>query len=94
MQEHMNIFTNTHTKKTYMLKMHLTVDSTVHLHMTQTHTKLMNRNTAQLVLLQDFPLLPSCLPAFLRTSFSNTFFLVSFFCLEEEKQAAFTMIYL
>lgn len=54
----------------------------------------MNRNTAQLVLLQDFPLLPSCLPAFLRTSFSNTFFLVSFFCLEEEKQAAFTKIYL
>lgn len=34
----------------------------------------------------------SPVPAFLKTSLSNTFFLVPFFFLEEEKQAAFTKI--
>lgn len=43
------------------------------------HNKLMNRNTAQLVLLQDFFLFLPPDPAVLRTSFSSTLFLVSFF---------------
>lgn len=61
---------------------------TVHVHVIQTHTKLTNRNTAQLVLLQDFPLLPSC-PCFPE----NQLFQHPFPCLlDEEKQAAFTKI--
>lgn len=38
----------------------------------------MNRNTAQLVLLQDFPLLPSC-PCFPENQLFQHLFLVSFF---------------
>lgn len=53
------------------------VDIRVHLHMTRTHTKLMNRNTAQLVLLQDFPLPPSC-PRFPENQLFQRLFLVSF----------------
>lgn len=45
--------------------------------MTRTHTKLMNRNTAQLVLLQDFPL-PPCCPRFPENQLFQRLFLVSF----------------
>lgn len=73
-----------------MFRMHS--NKIVHPHETQTYTKLMNRNTAQLVLLQDFPL-PFC-PRFPENQLFQRRFLVTFLFLEDEKQAAFTKIFL
>lgn len=71
------IFRRIHKHNTYMLR--LLSLKVQYIHTWHKHTKLMNRNTAQLVLLQDFPISSYPVPAFLRASFSSTLLLVSFF---------------